>query len=229
MTLVHSTERRVRTKPEELIETLLKPEVFLSKSKHVARVDKIEENVWTITLVWKKFGIKREYDVDFTVYRDGNTVVYESVEGSPHKAKLIFVVVRDPKGWSVLNATAEFDIGGLSAILGRGDFAKFMDEIVDAGVKAHFERIMKKAKKSAIDCRNCEFYEATRKYCYAVDKYVNNPLNPPCGGTLYTPIGGEEAEPAEEKAGNAGSGGAEEERGGGEKGAEAPAEGKEGE
>lgn len=199
MVLVHSTDRRVRTRPEDLIETLMRPEVFLKKSKHVANIDKIEENVWTITLVWRKFGMKREYDIDFTVYRDGNTVVYESVEGSPHKAKLIFVVVRDPKGWSVLNATAEFDLGGFSALLGKGDFAKFVEEVVDAGIKAHFERLMRKMRKQAIDCRNCEFYEATRRYCYAVDRIVEDPTKPPCGGALYAPVGGQESG-AEEKA-----------------------------
>ena len=207
---VHSTVRKVRSRPELLLESLLDPKIILSGSKYVEHLEKIEPKVWTVTFKWKKFGFSREFDVDFTVLRDGNTVVYESVEGSPHRARLVFTVVRDPEGWSELHVTAEFDLGGIAGFFAKGDFARFIEELVDNGVRAHFERLAKRRKAPKVDCRSCQFYEATRGYCYALNEFVKDPEKPPCNGSMYSPAEG----PAEGKE----EGGEEEKVGEAEKG-----------
>ncbi len=202
MALIYSTTRKIRADIEDLIKVLLNPNLFLKQCKYVESVEK-SGDIWMITFKWRKFGMTRHYDVDFRVYRDGNTVVYESDEGSPNKAKIIFTVVRLPtKGFVDLTITAEFDVGGLASFLGRGDFGKFVEELADRTVKAYMKKLLENKSVEKVDCRDCMFYEAERKYCYALDEAVEDPTKPPCKGSMFKkpmPEAAEEQETSEAK------------------------------
>ncbi|GEM_PF-3300256 len=185
MAVIYTTSRKVRADPEGLIKVLLNPEAFLKGLKYVESLEK-SGDVWIITFKWSKFGMAATYDVDFSIYRDGNTVVYESVEGSPHRARVVFSILRLPKeGVIGITATAEFDLGGLAAFLGKGDFGKFVDEVVDAAVKSYMRSLLRREGLERVDCRYCVFYEAERRYCYALDEPVSDPTRPPCKGSMF--------------------------------------------
>lgn len=185
MTLVHTSSRRVRVEAEEILPTLENPAKLLRLSKYVDSVRKAGEGLWEVVFKWRKFGMTKKYRVLFRVFRYGNTVVYESAEDSPNEAKIVFTVAKDPGGWSLINATAEFGIGGLASLLGKHDFRAFVDELLDSGIRAHFLEKTRTAHHS-VDCRNCEFYEATRSWCYALDQVVDHG-QVPCGGAMFTP------------------------------------------
>ncbi len=185
--LRHSTTRKVRVLPEDFIDLLLHPDRFLSLSNYVESIVRSEKGQYDVVFRWVKWGMTRRYWVKLRVFRDGNTVIYESTPDSDHPMRLVFTVVKDPDGYITLSAYAEMDAGTLARLLGKGDFAKFIDSLIDTAIKESLRRFMEGGEAKVV-CNGCAFYEVTRKYCYALNRAVGNPSEPPCGGRLFKPV-----------------------------------------
>ena len=184
--LRHTTTRKVRVLPNDFIDLLLHPDRFLSLSSYVESVVQSEGGKYDVVFRWVKWGMTRRYWVKLRVYRDGNAVVYESTPDSDHPMRLVFTVVKDPEGYVTLSTHAEMEAGTLAKLLGRGDFARFIENLIDAAIKEGMRRFMEGGGPK-VECGGCAFYEATRKYCYALDRPVENPSEPPCGGRMFKP------------------------------------------
>jgi len=183
--LRHSVTRKVRGVQEDFIELLMHPEKFLRLSSYVEEIVRKNDNKYEVVFKWTKWGMTKRYWVKFRVYRDANTVVYESTPESDNRMNMSITIIRDPEqGYITVKLDIEMDAGTLASILGRGDFSKFAENLLDAAIKEYMKKHMIGSEKK-IDCRNCAFYEAMRSYCYELDKPVEDPVNPPCGGARY--------------------------------------------
>lgn len=184
--LRHSVTRKVRALPKEFVESLLHPDSFLSLSKYVESIVNVENDIYEVVFKWVKLGMTKRYWVKFRVVSEGNTVVYESLPDSENYMKMVFTVVKSPEGFTDLNVYAEMEAGTLAKLLGKKDFAGFVEELVDSGIKEHMRRMLEESK-AGVSCETCTFYEATRRYCYALEKNVDDPSSPPCGGKFFKP------------------------------------------
>ncbi len=227
MVIVYSTERKVRALPEEFIESLLNPATILRGADFIEHVEALGRSRYSITFRWRKFGITKTFNVVFRVYRDGNTVVYESTPDSPHKAKLVFTIVRVPDEEVIeVNVYSEFEgAGKLAEWFGKGDFGRLIEQIVDHSIKEHLKRMVEEPQVKP-DCRSCIFYEAARSYCYALETRVTNPEEPPCAGARFKPVKPAQKSGMMEREGESGEGKEEssvrEESSGEENGSEKP-------
>ena len=193
MALRYTTRKTVRAGLEECLKCLARADIFLKRSKYVESIESEAPGVYHVRFVWRKLGMTRRYDVVFRVRREGDKVIYESLEGSKYPMRLEFRLSKRD-GETVLEASATMKAGLMADLLGRRDFAEFIDELVETGfvslVKEMASRRRQKAESSegpAVKktCERCLLYDPVRKYCYYLRKNVSNPEKPPCGGAHF--------------------------------------------
>ncbi len=185
--LRHSITRKVRMLPEDFIKSLKHPENFLGLSKYVESIVPVEEGKYEVVFRWVKWGMTKRYWVKFRVISEGNTVVYEALPDSENYMKMIFTIVKNPEEKSInLNVYAEMEAGTLAKLLGKKDFSAFVEELVDTSIKEIMRRMLE-SKEKQVNCEECAFYEITRRYCYAIERSVEDPSRPPCGGKFFKP------------------------------------------
>ena len=188
MTLRHETVKSVRVNLLACLECASNPKALFSRSRYVERVEQRAPNVYTVRFVWRKLGVTRRYEVSFRVERRGDTIVYESLEGSRYPMRFEFQLTPSGRGTRV-RVAAEMKAGLMADLLGRRDFAGFVEELVEKGIVALAERAA--SKRGGGDCKTCILYDPETGYCYYLRRRVPDPSKPPCKGRAYMAVEGE--------------------------------------
>ncbi len=183
--LRHVITRKIKGISEDFLELFMDPERFLKLSEYVEEVVHKEDNIYEVIFKWVKWGMIKRYWVKFKAYRDANTVVYESVPDSDHYMVISVSVARNPdERYFNVRFSAEMEVGILERLLGKKDFEKFVESLLDTAIKGYLEKQVGKHEEN-IDCRECAFYETVKSYCYVLDKRVEDPAKPPCNGREF--------------------------------------------
>ncbi len=183
--LQHTVTRKIKGLSESFIELVLRPDKFLGNSRYVETIVNRGDNKYEVVFKWVKWGMVKRYWVKFRVYRDQNTVIYESTPDSDNKMLMAMTIAKDPEeGYINITFHAEMEAGTLANLLGKKDFRVFVEELLDTAIKEYMKSILD-VKENTVTCKNCAFYEAVKSYCYALDKKVDNPDDPPCGGSMF--------------------------------------------
>ncbi len=190
MVLRHRTVKTVRALPEECIECVLRVDRLLSTSKHTHSVKRLGEDIYHVRFVWRKLGMTRYFDVVFKVIREGDRVVYRSIEGS--KYPMIIEFKFKPRNDMLeIEVYSEMKAGLMADLLGRKDYAKFIDDLVESGILRLLKespRVRARETGEAIRCDRCILYDPVRGYCYYLRRPVINVVKPPCGGKEFIPF-----------------------------------------
>lgn len=198
--------KTVSVPPEDCLECLANLEGFMSKSRYTYALRRVGEDVYEVVFRWRKLGIEKFYRVTLAVARSGSTVEYRSTPDSPYHFRMTFKVEPAPGGGaSRVVVEAEMRAGLMASLMGRGDFREFVEELVDRGI-ANLARLHLAAKaREALQpsdgaggsaapgaapverpsCLDCVLYDPERRYCYMLRRTIENPGEPPCGGTYF--------------------------------------------
>ena len=182
----HVYRARVNAPVDACLRCVLDPEAFLSASRYTYSVKRLDEGKYEVVFRWRKFGVERFYPVRVRVERRGGRVVYEPTPDSPHNLRLEISVERD-NGGALVTVDASMDAGLLARIMGRGDFAAFVEDLVDKGIAGMAERAAAKGSTlgGVAHCERCLLYDPGRGYCYALRREVGDPGDPPCRGRFF--------------------------------------------
>ena len=189
----YRTRKTVRADVTACTECLLKADRFLGGSTYVEEVRPVAEGVYHVRFRWRKLGMTRRYDVVFRVRASGDTVVYESVEGSKYPMRFEFRLNRRGRE-TVVDVEASMDAGLMADLLGKKDFSRFVEELVERGFVA-LMRSYSEAKREggavavSPSCDKCLLYDPDRGYCYYLRRNVKPGEPPPCGGKAFIPAG----------------------------------------
>ncbi len=194
--LRHRARRVVRSDAVECVRCLLDPPRFFRASRYTHSVAR-EEDTYQVVFKWKKFGMTRYYPVKIRVKEervgeDTVRVVYEPTSDTPYWFRMSFTVRRRDGGAEV-DAEAEMKAGLMADLLGRKDYAGFVEELLDRGIKAFLEERAKRLREEGVkpreqvraSCTTCALFDEERKYCYFLEKTVEDPERPPCRGKAY--------------------------------------------
>ena len=189
MVLKHKTIKTVRALPEQCIECILRVDRLLSTSKHTYSIKRVAENVYHVKFVWKKLGMTRYFDVVFKVEREGDKIRYRSIEGS--KYPMIIEFSLKPKDDALeIEVYSEMKAGIMADLLGRKDYAKFIEDLVETGIAEllrESSRVKEREEREIARCDKCILYDPVRGYCYYLRRPITNAAKPPCGGRDFIP------------------------------------------
>ncbi|MCE4625863.1 MAG: hypothetical protein F7C35_08410 [Desulfurococcales archaeon] len=189
MVLRHKTVKTVRALPEQCVECILRVDRLLSTSKHTHSIERVAENVYHVKFVWRKLGMTKYFDVVFRVEREGNKIRYRSIEGSRYPMIIEFTL--KPKGDVLeIEVYSEMKAGLMADLLGRKDYAKFIEDLVETGIAkllTESSRVREREEGEVARCDKCILYDPVRGYCYFLRRPVINVIKPPCGGRDFIP------------------------------------------
>ena len=184
--LKHKIERRLNTNIENCRKCLLSPEKFLSESKYTYHLEK-EGDTYSVIFRFKKLGITKYYRVRLKLIVDGNTYRLESLPDSeyPFNMKFTLEKIGEYETKVIVEAVMKADL--MANLLGRKDFAVFVEDLVDKGISKLLMDLAsgKKPTGGDVSCLTCLFYGSTTKYCYILKQNIMDPSNPPCNGKHY--------------------------------------------
>ena len=185
--LRHRVERRLNVNAEECRRCLLSPERFLSKSRYTYFVGRRNSD-YEVIFRWRKLGITRYFRVVFRLVEDGDTISYESTPDSDYWFDMRFKLEALEEGGTRIVVEASMKAGLMADLLGRKDYASFVEDLVDRGIGDMLETLAGKTAgetKAGISCRTCILYGSLNKYCYMLKQHVDDPDKPPCRGKYY--------------------------------------------
>ena len=194
--LRHRARRVVRSDAVECAMCLLDPARFFRASRYTHSVAREETGVYQVIFKWRKWGMTRYFPVRIRVEQheegEGRTrVVYEPTGDSPYFFRMVFDI-RRRNGGAEVEAEAEMKAGLMADLLGRKDYASFVEELLDRGIKAFLEERAKREKareeektRTKPTCTTCALYDEERGYCYFLERRVEDPEKPPCKGQAY--------------------------------------------
>ena len=199
--LRHRTARRLNISPDRCLKCLLDVEDFLGSGKYTYAVKRLEDEVYEVVFKWVKLGFTRYYRVRFKVVKADDRVTYTSIEGSDYDFTIEFTLKR-ADGGVLLEVNASMKAGLMANLLGRRDYAMFIEELVDKGIERALKRMASKqgvgekgpAHQRLPSCQNCLFYGSLTRRCYLLGIRVDDPHSPPCGGEGFLEVGGAEAQ-----------------------------------
>ncbi len=185
-TLRHTVERELNATFEQCLECLLRPDRFLGESRYTYRASRLD-GVYEIVFKWVKWGITRFYRVRLRVVQEGPVVRYVSTPDSDYEFYMEFHLRPGGDGRTRVWVEARMKAGLMADLLGRKDYARFVEELVDRGLGAMLsavaeERRGAEAGQARPRCEDCLLYEFSNKYCYYLKGPIANPEDPPCGG-----------------------------------------------
>ncbi len=175
-------------------ECLLDAGRFLSQSPYTYTVKK-RGDAYEVVFKWRKLGMTRYFKVVLRPKETSEGIEYEPLQDSDYRFNMKFRLDEDEEG-TTLTVTAEMDAGIAATLLGRGDFRRFVEDLVDNGlqrlinemagaVAGKEEARAPSEKPGAPQCTTCMLYESGMGYCFYLGKKVEDPSNPPCGGERY--------------------------------------------
>ena len=131
-------------------------------------------------------------------------VVYEPAEDSPYWFRMEFVLREKNGGGVEVEASAFMKAGLMADFLGKRDYARFVEELLDRGIRSFLEeraRRIRESRRAAVavlasrgeaSCTTCSLFDDERSFCYFLEKRVDDPSKPPCGGRAYVAMALEE-------------------------------------
>ncbi|MEB3787497.1 MAG: SRPBCC family protein [Desulfurococcales archaeon] len=184
--LRHTTTKTINMPTAECARCLLDPETVLGASKYTYTVKRIGDGIYEAVFKWVKMGITRFYKVRFIVKRGREEVVYESTKGSDHWMRLEFRLQQAGEA-TRLTVNAEMKAGIMASLLGKRDYAAFIDELVESGIRRTLSKITGESQAIAggngrVSCSSCLLYDPDRGYCYRMSKTVQDGE---CKGRYY--------------------------------------------
>ncbi len=183
----HMVERKLNVNAEDCRRCLLSPERFLSKSKYTYFARR-RNNTYEVIFRWRKLGITRYYRVIFRLIEGEDTVGYESTPDSDYQFNMRFKLKALKEGRTRITVEASMKAGFLADLLGRKDYAAFIEDLVDKGIGSMLETLAGKKTEggeAGISCRTCLLYGSLNNYCYMLKQQVDDPDRPLCGGKYY--------------------------------------------
>ncbi len=184
--LKHKIERRLNTNIKNCKKCLLSPEKLLSESKYTYHLEK-EGDTYNVIFRFKKLGITKYYRVRLKLIVDGNTYRLESLPDSEYLFNMKFTLekIGEYETKVIVEAMMKADL--MANLLGRKDFAVFVEDLVDKGISKLLMDLAsgKKPTSGDVSCLTCLFYGSTTKYCYILKQNIMDPSNPPCNGKHY--------------------------------------------
>ncbi|MCE4610333.1 MAG: hypothetical protein F7C36_08155 [Desulfurococcales archaeon] len=184
MVLHHRTSKTVKSLREKCLECIADPTGLLSTSKYTKEVKKLGEDLYLVVFEWKKFGMKKRFEVVFKVVKGKDTVEYKSVEGTKYPFDMKFLLKPKDKDLLEITIDAWMKAGLMADLFGKKDYAEFIEELVDTGLVNLLSRMSAGYVKSGeiANCANCLLYDPVKKYCYYMRKQVEDPDKPVCDG-----------------------------------------------
>lgn len=183
--LRHAVEREINATFGQCLECLLRPDGFLGESRYTYRASRLD-GVYEVVFKWVKWGITRFYRVRLRVVQEGPVVRYVSTPDSDHEFYMEFYLRPRSSGRVRIRVEARMKAGLMADLLGRKDYARFVEELVDRGLGAMLSAMAggRGAETGAAEprCVDCLLYEFSNKYCYYLEGPVASPEDPPCGG-----------------------------------------------
>ncbi len=191
--LKHATTKTINLPAGECAKCLLDPEGVLGASKYTYTVKRLDKDKYEVVFKWVKMGMTRFYKVRFTVKQEDNEITYQSTGDSDHWMNMQFTI--EPAGDATrVKVTALMKAGLLASLLGKRDYAEFIEELVEAGIRRSLSKISDRAKKQAtpgaqplvgnrgVSCNDCLLYDPDRGYCYKMARKVEEGE---CKGRYY--------------------------------------------
>jgi carbon monoxide dehydrogenase subunit G len=171
-------------------------EKFIKASHYTFAVNKVGGGIYEVVFKWRKFGITRYYKVKMRIVKAGETsVVYESTEDSDYYMKFSFKL-EPVDGETRVEISSEMKAGLMADLLGRKDYASFIEELVDKGLASLAQSLAQSlgVSKGAIgsagvSCRNCLLYDSITGRCVFLGVEVRDHLSPPCKGEDFIDAG----------------------------------------
>ncbi len=187
MVLHYKTSKTVKSLKETCLKCIADPTGLLSASKYTKEVKKLGNDMYLVVFEWRKFGMKKRFEVVIKVERDRDTIEYKSVEGSKYPFDMKFTL--KPKDNDLLEITidAEMRAGLMADLFGKKDYAEFIEELVDTGLVNLVSKMSVGHVKGseAANCTKCLLYDPIKKYCYYMRREVKDPAKPICGGKSF--------------------------------------------
>ncbi len=194
--LQYSTDHFVRVDMLRCLDCLLDPRIFLGSSEYTESVREVREGVYEIVFRWRKFGITRRFKVLIRPVKrplkSGVEVVYEPEPDSPYWFTIRIVLYPGHSG-VFIKAEALMKAGLMADLLGRKDYAGFVEKLVSKGLTEYLKHRIRDLGDNVVragkgDCRDCILYDEVRGYCYFLESLVPDPFRPPCGGRAHALI-----------------------------------------
>ncbi len=184
--------RRIRAPFTECLKCVLDPKLVIGSSPYTYSIKEIGENTYEVVFKWRKLGVTRYYPVRIKIVHGKDTVVYESTEDSEYWFRMVFKL-KDGGSETILEVDASMKAGFAAELLGRRDYAKFVEQLVDRGIGAFLEKLSKETtsmkreagKAENMSCKTCSLFDEERSFCYYLQKIIKDPENPECGGKAY--------------------------------------------
>lgn len=190
--LRYTTVKRVNAPMVYCMRCIKDPESFLSHSKYTYTVKRVGDDVYEVVFRWVKWGMERFYKVKVKAEAVGDKVVYRSTPDSPHYFLLELGLEEAGDDATRIKVNAEMKAGLMADLLGRRDYASFIEELVEKGIAGVARKMASSLEKSEVrvaeptpTCINCLIYDSDRRYCYAIRGSVDDPNRPPCEGRFY--------------------------------------------
>ncbi len=185
--LRYTTVKKVNAPLVYCIRCIRDPQQFLSHSKYTYTVKKVDSE-YEVVFRWVKWGMERFYKVKITVDIEGGRIVYRSTSNSPHYFRLELDMEEAEEDATRITVRSEMKAGIMADLLGRKDYADFIEELVEkgiAGVARKMAEAIEEATTPTPTCTDCLIYDSERSYCYAIRGGVDDPRRPPCQGKFY--------------------------------------------
>ncbi|MEB3861639.1 MAG: hypothetical protein GSR84_05390 [Desulfurococcales archaeon] len=185
--LKYTTVKKVNAPLVYCIRCIRDPQQFLSHSKYTYTVKKVDSE-YEVVFRWVKWGMERFYKVRITVDIEDDRIVYRSTSDSPHYFKLELDMEEAEEDATRIKVRSEMKAGIMADLLGRKDYADFIEELVEkgiAGVARKMAEAIEEATTPTPACTDCLIYDSERGYCYAIRGGVDDPARPPCQGKFY--------------------------------------------
>ena len=180
--LRHVVEMEVGAAFDECLERLLRPDKFLAGSRYTYSVSRMD-GVYEVVFRWVKWGMTRLYRVRIRVVQKGPVVKYVSLPGSDHDFYMEFHLRPSGNGRTRVRVEARMRAGLMADLLGRGDYARFVEELLSRGLGGEPSLAAGEVRGSAEPrCEDCLLYEPSNRYCYYLRSPVPEPEEPPCNG-----------------------------------------------
>lgn len=188
--LRHRVVRLLRAPVQVCLRCIADPERFLSASQYTYAVKRVGGDEYEVVFRWRKWGITRFYRVRIRVRRDDGRVVYESTGESEYPFRMEFHVGEEG-GLTRVVVEAEMRAGLMADLLGRRDYASFVEELVDRGLARLAMKLAEEAGAAATrgraSCTDCLLYDSANSRCVLLGARVEDPSKPPCRGKDYVP------------------------------------------
>ncbi|MGP6207788.1 hypothetical protein ACNF42_07175 [Cuniculiplasma sp. SKW3] len=111
------------------------PRRFLASSEYTLEIGFKGNHIYSVKFRWKKFGIIRIFEIEFSLKITECRIVYEGIEEYKDRFRFAIDYEKISSGKTRIEVEAKMDAGKLPELIGKGDFKKFVEKIVEDGMR----------------------------------------------------------------------------------------------